>query len=86
MIIKFKSKIELEIVIPISLILGGASFLMIIQSAWAGLIIIMITTVFILHLFLTTDYTIKDDVLIIRSSFIIKKVIGIRDIKKNNRD
>lgn len=78
----FKSKVGLEIVIPVYVILGGVSFLMIIQSSWVGLTIMIITAVFILHLFLTTDYRLAADELIIKSGFFYKKTIKIEEIKR----
>jgi len=78
----FKSKVGLEIVIPICVILGGVSLLMINESSWLGLTIIIITAVFILHLFLTTDYTITEDELKIKSGFVYKKTIKIVEIKR----
>jgi hypothetical protein len=78
----FKSKVGLEIVLPICVIIGGVSLLMIYESSWLGLTIIIITAVFILHLFLTTDYTITEDELKIKSGFVYKKTIKIVEIKR----
>lgn len=78
----YKSKIGLELVIPIALILGGVLILFLLgEPKWIGLAIILPIIAFTAHLFATTNYTIDGEHLIIKSSF-VNKTIEIHSIKK----
>ncbi|HEX8378702.1 MAG TPA: hypothetical protein VF602_12870, partial [Pedobacter sp.] len=57
----FKSKVGLELVIPLIVILGGISTLFIVKGIWPGLLIVGTVSAFILHTFITTDYTINSN-------------------------
>ncbi|GAB3772604.1 PH domain-containing protein [Spirosoma horti] len=77
----YKSKIGLELAIPLFLILGGTGALMIYNRVWPGLFIIISVSLFIAHLFLTTYYQIDGQMLIIRSGFLFSKSLNISTIK-----
>jgi hypothetical protein len=78
----YKSKIGLEIVIPLVIILGGTSFLMIYKNSWFGLFIISLVVVFISHMLLTTFYKVDKNILTIKCGFLFNKEIEIKKIKK----
>ena len=78
----YRSKIGQEIVIPIVAIIGGVLIFMIVVKAWAGILVILLVSAFILHLFATTYYTITGDVLNVRSGLIIDTNIEIGKITK----
>lgn len=79
---RFYSKIGLEVVIPIGVILGVTGTLMVIQKAWPGVAIILVTLLFIVHLITTTFYQIEGNNLQIKSGFIVNKLIAINSISK----
>lgn len=79
---RFYSKIGLEVVIPIVLIIGVTTTLMVLQKAWPGVAVLLVTMLFIVHLITTTYYQIEHGVLRIKSGFIINKLIAINSIRK----
>jgi hypothetical protein len=79
---RFYSKIGLEVVIPIGLIIAGTSTIMIMKKAWPGLAVHFIVLFFIVHLITTTCYQIEGSKLRIKSGFIINKLIAIDSIHK----
>jgi uncharacterized membrane protein YdbT with pleckstrin-like domain len=82
MSILYKSKIGLELVIPLFIILGGATFMTLYTSRWLALFILLAIDAFIIHLFTTTFYQIKDDRLRIKSGFLYNTTIDIHAIKQ----
>ena len=81
--IVFRSKIGLELVIPIVLIFGVVLFFTINQNpSWSGIIIQILVFAFVVHLFSTTKYTIENENLKIKCGFIVNKTIDIQTIKK----
>ena len=83
MIHKFNSKIGLEIAIPLFVILIGVTSLMFIDTiSWLGVMIMLGLIVFVVHLFSTTYYLIKEDKLGIKCGFVFNKVIEIQSITK----
>ncbi|RYY91008.1 MAG: hypothetical protein EOO15_00260 [Chitinophagaceae bacterium] len=78
----FRSKVGLELIVPISVIVGGTGTLMIYQHIWAGLIFILLATIFIVHMIVTTCYIIDDETLIIKSGVFFKKSISINSIRE----
>lgn len=79
----FKSKIGLELVIPLFLLFGTVLFLNVKDNtSWLGLAILLPVIVFIVYLFINTNYTIEGNSLIVKSGFIINKTIDIKQIKK----
>jgi hypothetical protein len=78
----FKSKIGLEFVIPVFTLLTVLFFVMLYNRVWVGLLIILVSSAFIIHLFLTTRYTIDKKALVIRQGFFIKIEVDIQKIRK----
>lgn len=79
----FKSKIGLELVIPLSVLLGAILFMTVSEKpSWLGLAILLPTLFFIVHLFMTTHYKIDGDNLTIKSGFFYTKTLSIHTIKK----
>jgi hypothetical protein len=79
---RFYSKIGMEVVVPIGLIIGFTSAIMIVQKVWAGLAIHLLVILFIVHLITTTFYQLEGKSLRIKSGFIINKLIAIESIRK----
>src|SRR5690554_6015469 len=78
----YRSKIGLEIVIPISIVIAGTASLMVYQKIWLGLTTVFLLALFIVHMFLTTYYVIAEGKLIIRCGFLYHKTIDIDTIRK----
>ena len=79
---KYKSKIGLEIVIFIAIVLGFTSTMMIKSHAWPGLVINLILIGFISYMFTSTYYIINGNDLIIKCGFMINMIVHIDQIKK----
>ncbi len=79
----YNSKIGLELVIPLVLIFGTVLFLTLNEEPiWIGILILLPTILFVVHMFLTTKYTIESDELTIKCGFLFNKTIDIKTIKK----
>ncbi len=79
----YKSKIGIELVIPLILIFGTVLFLFVSEKrSWIGVAIILPVIFFVIHIFATTNYTINGNSLIVKSGFIFNKTIDINTIKK----
>ena len=79
----YKSKIGLELIIPLILIFGTVLVLTISQKpSWIGIVILLPVILFVVHMFMTTNYTIDNDELAIKSGFLFNKTIDIKTIKK----
>jgi hypothetical protein len=85
---EYKSKLGMEIVIPLLLILGCTFYLHIAGGAWLGIVINSLVLLFVVYLYLQTKYIITGTDLVIRSGFFVNITIPIRDIssirKTNN--
>jgi hypothetical protein len=79
---KFRSKIGLEVLIPIAIILTSAGILFTYQKTWPGLIVILLVSAFIAHVFLTTYYEVSKNILRIKCGILIDKTINIDTIKE----
>lgn len=81
---KFKSKIGLELTAPLVIVMITVFVLLIMSGEipWFALVVPLLTTLFIVYLFLTTDYTVEGNILKVRSGFIINKTIAISTITK----
>ena len=73
----YKSKIGLELVIPVALVIGGTSILFVIENVWSGLLINLSVVAFIWYTFNTTIYIIKNDQLFARCGFFVNEAIEI---------
>jgi hypothetical protein len=78
----YKSKIGLELAIPILTIMGGSLYIGIIEKKWIPVIIELLVIMFISHLFLTTKYIIDKKKLNIKCGFLINQNIDIESIIK----
>lgn len=78
----YPSKIGLELVVPIAIIIGGVGVLIVYQQDWIGLIPLFLLVLFLAHMFLTTSYTILEDKLIVRCGVLFKRTVDIKAIKK----
>lgn len=79
----YKSKIGLELVIPLILAFGTVLTLTISQEpSWMGIVILLPVILFVVHMFITTEYTIDGDKLTIKCGFLYNKTIDINTIKK----
>ena len=79
---KFKSKIGMEFTIPLGGILIFTLISVITAKAWIGLVIVSLVIIFVTHLFATTEYTISNQNLNVKSGFIINQNINISSIRK----
>ncbi|MDT3404753.1 PH domain-containing protein [Mucilaginibacter terrae] len=77
----FKSKIGLELVIPLGIILIGTSIPMILDGAWPGLIIVGLVALFSAHMLLTTYYVVDNGMVNVRCGFFVNRNIEIGSIK-----
>lgn len=58
----FKSKIGLELVIPLIVVFGTVIFLTVFEKpGWLGLVILLPPILFVVHIFMTTIYTIENN-------------------------
>lgn len=78
----YKSKIALALVLPMAIVLAGIGFVLLYHLSLLSLVILVPLYAFIIHLFLTTYYTIEDKYLIIKSGILIHQKIEIANIKK----
>jgi hypothetical protein len=79
---KYKSKIGIELILLIGLILGLVSFILINHHAWVGLIVIVGVIGFCFYLFISISYSIDDIYLTIKCGFGSKMKIQIDRITK----
>jgi len=79
---RYKSKIDLWLIIILTLVFGGIVIFSIIKKEWIGFIIAIIPTIFIWNMFRSTYYIITEEELIIRCGIFYKLVIKISDIRK----
>ena len=79
----FKSKIGLELVIPLIVVFGTVIFLTVFEKpGWLGFVILLLPVLFVVHIFMITIYTIENNKLTIKSGFLFNKTIDINTIKK----
>ncbi|MGK7396473.1 MAG: PH domain-containing protein [Candidatus Cyclobacteriaceae bacterium M3_2C_046] len=78
---KYPSKIGWPILLILALSLGSIALLMIQSKLWIGVLLIGLVLFFFVHLFQTTYYIILDDILQVKSSFLINKSIKIASIR-----
>lgn len=76
----YRSKIGLELVLPLGILLGGMIALFIAEKAWAGIGIVGFALLFIGHMFATTRYTVNGTSLLIVCGFFYSTTIDIRSI------
>lgn len=79
---KYKSKIDLWLIILLTVVFGGIVILSIIKKDWIGFIIALIPAIFIWYMFTSTYYIIRENEVIIKGGIFYKLVIKITDIRK----
>lgn len=78
---KYPSKISYGLLVFIVLVLVGCTIPIIEPPNWPGIIIILGTLIFILHLYSTTYYAIDGHFLIVTSGFLVNRKIDINTVK-----
>lgn len=79
----YKSKIGLELVIPLIIVFGAILFLAVTEEPnFVGFGILLLVMIFVIHMFMTTNYTIDGDSLKIKCGFFFNETIDIKTIKK----
>lgn len=78
----YKSKLGIELIIPISVLFSWIIYTLVIEKKWVGLFIIILTSVFICYTFLSIKYTIEKENLNIKCGFFGSKDIDIKTIRK----
>lgn len=76
----YRSKIGLELIIPLSLLFAGLMTVFILNRIWAGLAIILAVEAFVIFTFVSTRYIVRDTSLRIISGFFYDETIDIRTI------
>jgi hypothetical protein len=77
------SKIGLELVIPLVLVFGTVLVLIISEKpSWIVIAILFSVILFVVHMFMTTNYSIENNELKIKCGFLFNKSIDIKTIKK----
>ena len=79
---EFRSKIGLGLALPIGIIWGGVTVLLIYQEIWWMAAFLLLLLSWITHLFLTTKYILEGDTLLIQSGFLYKKKMNISEVQK----
>jgi len=80
--IVFKSKVGLEILVPILLVVGGLSIFYVLKGYWGAFVINVLTASFVYHIMKTTYYVIGDGILTVKCGFLVNKKIEIATIRK----
>lgn len=79
----YKSKIGLELVIPIALILGTVFILTVSnEPSWLGVLILLLVILFMVYMFMSTVYIVDNELLIVKSGFVFNDTIKIKTIRK----
>lgn len=79
---KFKSKVDFGLILFLMLIFGTVLIGSASDQKWIGFAFVLLVAAFIVHVFLTTYYTIEKDKLKIKCGFLINSEIKIQNIKK----
>lgn len=77
----YRSKIGLELVIPLGILTGGMLALFIANGVWFGVVTVCSVLLFIGHMFATTRYMVNGTSLRIVCGFFYSNMIDIRTIK-----
>jgi hypothetical protein len=78
----FKSKLGRELIIPISILIGGLGTLMAWKRIWPGLMVVVGVAIFTVYIFLTTYYQIDGKILKIRCGVFFNLKIDIDAIRR----
>jgi hypothetical protein len=77
----YRSKIGIELMIPLSILFTWSLISQINTGNWSGLAIILLTSAFFAHLLLTIYYEVDDKYLVVKCSFLFNTSVNIRSIK-----
>ncbi len=77
----YRSKIGIELMIPLSILFIWSLITQINTKDWLGLAIILLTSAFFAHILLTIYYQVDDKYLVVKCSFLVRTSINIRSIK-----
>lgn len=78
----YPSRIGWSLIIPVYVLMIGVGVVMSIDTFWLGIIFTLPVLVFVSHTFFTTKYSIQDNILGIKSGFLVNKNIPIKSITK----
>ena len=78
----YKAKIGIWLLIIISIVFASIIFEMFQEKNWIGILIPITISGFILHMVLTTKYTIENDNLNVKCGFLYNQNIDIKTIRK----
>jgi hypothetical protein len=80
--VTYRSKIGLELVVPISVFFGAIIMIMVINKAWLGIFVILPIIAFVIHMLMTTYYVVEGTMLTIKCGFLYNFKIDISTVKK----
>lgn len=83
----YKTKIGLELIIPLAIIIGGTGILMAYEKIWIGLALIFLVIAFIAYVFLATYYQLDNISLRVKCGIFFDRTINldtIKEIKETN--
>ncbi len=78
----YKSKLGLELIIPLTLIFGYILFELVSNKVWIGIFIMVLTIIFILYTFLSINYKIENDNLNVKCTVLMNINIDVKSIRK----
>lgn len=78
----FRSKISVVPVIILAVALGSALILLAINSEWILLCFFTLITAFVVQMFLTTNYRLEGEQLLVRCGFLYRLSIDVRTIRR----
>lgn len=79
----YQSKLGIEVLLPVLLVFGIVFFLMLNeQPNWIGIVILLPTFLFVLHMLATTYYIVEGHHLTIKCGLLFNKTIDIHSISK----
>lgn len=76
----YRSKIGLELAIPLSILFGGIIVIFIANGIWQGLFAPAGAAAFVAYVFLSTRYTIHNDLLHVKSGFLYSSSFPVASI------
>lgn len=85
MTIIHKSKVGLEVLVPLVVILVPVTVVMAIQLIWIGVVVCGLITLFLVSVYARTDYKITRELLLIRCGFFYVLDIKVSDIVRVRR-
>ncbi|WP_018611627.1 PH domain-containing protein [Segetibacter koreensis] len=80
----YKSKIGLEFVVPLTVIIAGTGIIVAYEKIWIALALVLLLVTFIVYMFLTTYYEVGNNTLKIKCGFFVDKTINLDTIRQIN--